>query len=374
MPAQTLPPVPLDLVTFRPTLVQLPGGNAGRLGEVVVANESPVPLSVQIGQETHSLGAWVADKYQMDGATMIVTLTPQNPTVAMGATQQPPAPTAAALVTFNLVGDPPIPGIYPTALSRQQTSVLQQILVKQITVLNGADSGNVQFNVPQGTQAIVWQNSFATAFNGPASYGLNGASTRNPYFFASTTSPGFGSGQGIYCVPVVSADEPGGFTMDVSNAGGTGTVTIDIFAYLSQPVVWVRQNPTESFRTTQNGAQPAPWQSPDDGGASAATPIMIEVQLAASATAGIVAGNAGVQMRMFNLAYAITAAVAADSLHWKTTGNLPFFSDTMQFTGWRTYDHHGGPLGAVGDGINLQNLNALVSPFLQGVLGMSLTT
>jgi hypothetical protein len=175
--AQSLAPVTLDVVNFGASIVQFPVGNASQLGEVLVANESGVPLDVTIGGQTWQLEAWTVDKYALSQVSLTMTLRPINP-LTLGALQQPPVVTAAARVMFTLAGDTPIPGTYPASLTRLAAQYGQPTEMAPISLPGSPLTGS--FSLPVGTLSMSIVTVVAAGDR--ANLGLVGAASGFGYY------------------------------------------------------------------------------------------------------------------------------------------------------------------------------------------------
>lgn len=275
MPAQSLAPVLLDVVNFGTSIVQFPVGNASQLGEVLIANESAVPLDVTIGQETDQLPAWTANKYQCSKSSLTMTLRPINP-LTLGALQQPPVVTAAARVMFTLADDPPISGTYPASLHRLAAQFGQPSELAPLALPGSPLTG--AFALPVGTLSMSIVTVVAAGDR--ANLGLVGAFSGFGYY---------GNSLGTSAYEIIGVDSVKDPILNYTiSHSGAGTDSWFICALPFPPPGFIQRTP-------------APWQV-------AQFPFPINVSIPASSSFTWVTPPTNQRMRVWS-----------SFLHWETS-------------------------------------------------------
>lgn len=175
MSVQSLDPITFDAVNPVTTIARIPLGNDGQGDEIVISNETPFGIKVGIGRHTYWLDPFVVDKYQLD--KLQVMLTP----VILGGT--PPAVpfTPYVIITVNQLGDPPIPGTYPTAVPRLQSAYNneQALPGSPFSIARDGVAHDLGvFTLPPGTLGLAFVTKTPADINGLV---VTGQTTQAPY-------------------------------------------------------------------------------------------------------------------------------------------------------------------------------------------------
>lgn len=212
--------------------------------EVKLANESPLTLTVEIGNDTHKLGAWVVDKFALCGQTRIQVISEQiqSPTPAG-------VPSNTVLVTVAPVGES-IPGSYPAALPRMANVQSPQSDRGSLSVPAGTTGASGVFSVPAGAHSIgILIESGAQL----SSLSVTGVQSGTQYLLlppagGSGTISGFAMSLAL-----------GGVDSQVTvSAVSTNGATLEVVALLQPAAVYVFNNATQPLSTGLVSAQQNP--------------------------------------------------------------------------------------------------------------------
>jgi hypothetical protein len=337
---QALDPFAVTAADFDVPLV---GSSGIRPWKVRLANESPYALRIDCGGFIDWLSSGTVDVWPTGGATVMHV----HP-VALSAPALVPASLASLLlVTVAGMGEE-FPGRYPMSLGRQ---VAAYSTLSELDRFDTTVSSTKLYPMPGGVASV----GFGVDIN-EATLGAPTRSVLPP----TVTLRGLPSGDNYLVVaPVVSRRmywavfNPEDTTLAVFTDGSTriSGVFLDI---LTSPIVMTGQGGDQfgNMSVTLAGAQPAPWQVPNQ------EPFSIAAAIASGGNANIIPAIGGKVISLFSLALTVDAVGAAGS-------DLRFFDGDPATTGTERgrigtnvqpppIDFHGASLTA-GNGFYLLN-------------------
>jgi hypothetical protein len=257
-----------------------------------------------------------------------------------------------------------LPPVLPNSSGAIQT-YMPEIFINSVT----AQAGTIQsysFIPPAGTTAIGWTED-QNAPGNPHGFSLSGNSTLVQYFSQVETDPGFvdGATGTPWAVEVPMAIEPKGFTFTL-DATGHALCTVQLFAYLSEAVIYIRQNPTDRFSVSLQLSNAPAWLAPVSPVNTAVNFSIGLGSIAAGATVNL-CNAIGPSSKVYVYEVNLHLKGAANSFgELQDTAGLTLRGMDFSINDNYVFNFHGAQAPALGKGLQVKNSSGAASGSING--------